>query len=207
MGGAVLAACSSSSSSTSTSSTSAHPTSTTGPTKGSSTTGASTSTSVAASSTTSPGPARCASAALTGSVVGSSGAAGTIEITVGLKSTAAGPCTLGGYPGLQLVGAGGAALPTTVVRKGNYSFTSMAPTTVSLGSGQSAYFNAGYSDVPVGNETTCPLASTLEVTPPNAYDHLSFPAQLAPCGGGTVVVSPVFLATASNSQTTAPPTG
>lgn len=96
-------------------------------------------------------------------------------------------------------------MPTNVIRKGSYSFTAMAPTTVTLTSGQSADFNLGYSDVPVGNETTCPTASSMEVTPPNATDHLIVTASLAPCGGGTVVVSPVFAAGGSNSQTTAPP--
>lgn len=124
-----------------------------------------------------------------------------------LKSTAARPCTLAGYPGLLLLNSAGAGLPTTVVRKGNYSFTSMAPTTVTLSSGQSAYFNVGYSDVPVGSQTTCPTAASVEVTPPNAYDHLVVAATLAPCGGGMLVVSPVFPATGSQSQTTAPPAG
>ena len=81
-----------------------------------------------------------------------------------------------------------------MVRKGNYSFTSMAPTTVIVAPGQSAYFNIGYSDVPVGIETVCPTSASLEVTPPNAYDHLVMAAALAPCGGGTMAVSPVFLA-------------
>jgi hypothetical protein len=94
-----------------------------------------------------------------------------------------------------------------VVRKGNYSFTVMAPTTVTLSPGGSAYFNIGYSDVPVGSETSCPTSASLEVTPPNSFDHLTFSAALAPCGGGTLVVSPVFLATGAASQTTAPPGG
>ncbi len=106
---------------------------------------------------------------------------------------------------MQLLNAGGANLPTTVVRKGNYSFTSMAPTIITLSNGQSAFFNIGYSDVPVGAETTCPSSTSLEITPPNALGHLVIAATLAPCGGGTLVVSPVFSATGSNSQTTAPP--
>jgi Protein of unknown function (DUF4232) len=153
------------------------------------------------------GPARCANANLSASISGSSAAAGTIEATVALKSTSATACVLGGYPGLQLVSAANANLPTTVVRKGNYSFTAMAPTTVTLTNGQSAYFNIGYSDVPVGTETSCPTSASLEVTPPNALDHLVIPASLAPCGGGTLVVSPVFSATGANTQTTAPPIG
>ena len=124
-----------------------------------------------------------------------------------LRSTSPAPCLLSGYPGLQLLDASGAALPTTVVRKGTYSFTAMAPAPVTLTTGQSAYFNMGYSDVPVGQETSCPTSTSLEVTPPNAYGHLTLAAALAPCGGGTIVVSPVFAPTAANTQTTAPAPG
>jgi Domain of unknown function (DUF4232) len=201
IGGGLLGACSSNSSSPTTSSVST----TTGR---SATTGAAPSTSTTTggpTTTAATGPVRCATAALTGSVVGGSGAAGTIETTMALRSTAAVPCTLGGYPGLQMLAASGAALPTIVVRKGSYSFTSMAPATVTLAPGQSVYFNIGYSDVPVGSETACPTSASVEVTPPNAFDHLVTPAALGPCAGGTLVVSPVFLATGANSQTTAPP--
>jgi hypothetical protein len=104
-----------------------------------------------------------------------------------------------------MLSASGANLPTQVVRTGSYSFTAIAPTTVILAPGQSAVFNIGYSDVPVGNETSCPTSASVEVTPPNATDHLVLTAALAPCGGGTLAVSPVFLATGADSQTTAPP--
>ena len=77
----------------------------------------------------------------------------------------------------------------------------MAPTTVTLAMGESVYFNIGYSDVPVGQETSCPTSASLEVTPPNAYDHLVLPVTLAPCGGGTLVVSPVFPSPGSTPDT------
>jgi Protein of unknown function (DUF4232) len=192
VGGVGLAACSSGPSSTST-----------GPTTTASTAPSKTTTSSGPSSTstssTSAGLSRCATAKLAGSVVGGSGAAGTIETTVGLRNTASTSCTLGGYPGLQLLGTGGATLPTTVVRKGNYPFTAMAPTTVTLAPGQSANFNIGYSDVPVGNQTSCPTSVSLQITPPNAYDHLVITASLGPCGNGTMTVSPVFPATGSST--------
>jgi hypothetical protein len=200
VGGSALSACSSNSSSTSST------------TKGPTTTGASPTT--RASTTTSPGapttstaagPAQCATSALTGSVVGSSGAAGTIESTVALKYTGSASCTLAGYPGMQMIAASGASLPTVVVRKGTYPFTAMAPATVALGPGQSAYFNVGYSDVPTGSETSCPTSASVQVTPPNAFDHLVMTAAFGACNGGTLVVSPVFLSTGANSQTTAPP--
>ncbi|MBF6556924.1 MAG: DUF4232 domain-containing protein [Acidimicrobiales bacterium] len=192
LGGVALGACSSGSSSPSTSGTPA----TTG--RSSTTTTSGSAPTSPSTSTTSGGPARCATTSLTGSLSGRSGAAGTIETTIALKSTSAAPCVLFGYPGLQMLNAGMANLPTFVVRKGNYTFTSMAPTTVTLTNGQTASFNIGYSDVPVGTETTCPTSAFLEVTPPNALDHLVIAAMLAPCGGGTLVVSPVYGATGSS---------
>jgi hypothetical protein len=200
-GGVLLGACSSD---TSSPATTGSPPSTAGSTTTSGSPSSSTSEG-SSTTTTGGGPSRCATTALTASVVGSSGAAGTIETTVALKSTGTAACILGGYPGLQMLAASGAALPTVVVRKGSYGFTAMAPTTVTLATGQSAYFNVGYSDVPVGSETSCPTSATVQVTPPNAFDHLVMTASLAPCGGGTLVVSPVFLSTGANSQTTAPP--
>jgi len=127
-------------------------------------------------------------------VGGSNGAAGTIETTIVLHNVSSATCVLGGYPGLLMLGTGGTPLPTTVVRKGKYSFTSQSPVTVTLVPGQTASFNIGYSDVPVGGETSCPSSVELEVTPPGAYDHLTIAATLAPCAHGTLVVSPVLAA-------------
>jgi hypothetical protein len=123
-----------------------------------------------------------------------------------LKSTSASPCVLSGYPGMQLLDSAGNSLPTNVVRKGNYSFTAVPPTTVNLTTGQTAYFNIGYSDVPTGNETTCPASTSVEITPPNDTTHLVVTVNFAPCGAGTLVVSPVFAA-GTNTQTTAPAIG
>jgi Protein of unknown function (DUF4232) len=206
-GGALLGACSSNSSSTTPGGSASSGGSSTATTRTSP--GSTTRTTTSPGSTTSvaTGPVRCATTALTAAVAGSTGAAGTIETTVALTSTSGAPCVLSGYPGLLLQTASGSALPTVVVRKGSYSFTAMAPTTVTLTHGGSAYFNIGYSDVPVGTETTCPQSASVQVTPPNAFDHLVMNAALAPCGGGTLVVSPVFLSVGSNSQTTAPPGG
>jgi hypothetical protein len=197
LGGLVLAACSSGSS-TSTTVTTTTPT--TAPAATSTTAGHTTTT-----TTTAAGTTLCTTTNLAASIYGSSGAAGTIETTVALKNTSASNCTLGGYPGLGMTGSNGASLTTTVVRKGSYNFTAMAPTTVIISSGQSVYFNMGYSDVPTGSATSCPAAANLVITPPNAYTSVTIPAQLAPCGNGTIVVSPVFTAASPGAQTTAPP--
>lgn len=194
LGGAVLAACSNGTTMSGTSTTGA----------AASTTTVAVSRSTAASSTTEPSLSQCPAKDLVGSIAGSSGAAGTIEVTLSLRSTASRACILVGYPGLALLAPGGAALPTTVIRKGAYSFTAMAPAAVRLTTGQSAEFNLGYSDVPVGTETSCPTATALEVTPPDNDDHLTIVASLAPCGRGTLVVSPVFAAAQSTTESTAP---
>jgi Domain of unknown function (DUF4232) len=199
--GAVLAACSSATTS-STARTTGRSTTTTRSTAAPTTTGPVS----GGASTTAAGPVRCSASQVSGSVVGSTGAAGTIEVTLALKNVGGSTCTLGGYPGLQLQASSGAALPTTVVRKGTYAFTSMPPTTVTVAPGQSVYVNIGYSDVPTGNGP-CPSSASLEVTPPNDTDHLVVSAAITACGAGTLTVSPVFLATGANTQTTAPPTG
>jgi hypothetical protein len=195
----VLSACSSGSSSSGT---------TTPTTSGASSTTRATPTSTThpATSTTSAGPPTCPTTGLAASISGSSGAAGTIETTVALKSTSPSPCVLSGYPGMQLLDAASNSLPTNVVRKGNYNFTAMAPTTVTLTTGQTAYFNLGYTDVPTGSETTCPTSASVEITPPNDTTHLVVTANFAPCAAGTMVVSPVFAA-GTNTQTTAPAIG
>ena len=136
--------------------------------------------------------ARCRSTVLSASIAGRSGGAGTLELVVDLTSKATVPCTLEGYPGLQMRDASGSALPTNVLRKGTYPFTSMNPTLVTLAPGGSARFNVGYSDVPVANESSCPASATMDVTAPNAYRSVSLSATIAPCNHGTVVVSPVF---------------
>lgn len=205
LGAVFLVGCSSGSSAPTTTAA----TNTTAPSTAPSTTAATTSASTNPGSTTSvpAGETSCPASALAGAIAGSSGAAGTIETTVGLRNASTTTCTLGGYPGLLLLNAAGSALPTTVVRKGAFAFTAMSPTTVTLSPGASVYFNIGYSDVPVGGETSCPTSAKLEITPPNAFDHLIIVATLAPCGGGSMTVSPVFSSTGANSQTTAPSAG
>ena len=115
-----------------------------------------------------------------------------------LKNITTGSCTLGGYPGLLLVGLTGADLPTNVVRKGTYSFTAMAPTTVTwypaIGLLQHRLLGC-----PGGRRDVLPDVGGARGHPPNRYDHLTITATLAPCGGGTMVVSPVFLSAGSDS--------
>jgi hypothetical protein len=146
----------------------------------------------ATTTTTGAGTAACASTQLSGALTGGNGAAGTIETTVVLRNTSASPCQLSGYPALQMVDGSGSAVPTMTVDGGHYGFTSQAPAPVTLAAGQAGSFNIGYSDVPTGTETSCPTSAALQITPPAAHDRVTVSASLAPCGGGTLVVSPIL---------------
>lgn len=145
---------------------------------------------------------RCPSSALSvqafflaaGSAAGSTGGA------FGLTNHGAAPCTLYGFPGLQLVSASGALLPTTVIR-GQYEVVSTVPdTVVTLAPGAQAYTYFMYSHVLGGGApSVCPPAETVDVTPPGAYHSLVVhftPASSAitPCKGH-VWVSAVTLST------------
>ena len=148
--------------------------------------------------------AHCQPVDLAGSLLGSQGAAGTIEITIALRNATATPCALEGYPGLALVDAAGNQLPSQVVPGGSLSFDDFPKAPVTIGPGQSAYFNVGYSDVPAGGETTCPTSASLWVTPPDDVTHLVLPAQLMVCDGGKLTTSPLFAQGSPQTQTTAP---
>ncbi len=137
---------------------------------------------------------------------GSEGAAGTIELTFTLANYSTSLCAMYGYPGMQLLDASGASLPTVVIRGGTLAFEDIAATNVSLAPGQTAYFNLGYNDVVTGT-TTCSMATQIEITPPNdmLYAVAQLVAQIDVCNGGTLHVSPVFSASDSAATGTISP--
>jgi hypothetical protein len=193
-GGAVLAGCSSPGGSASPSSSAP------------STTAASSSTTlvtaIPTTTTTIPG---CTGSNFALSTLGSEGAAGTIEVTFGFRNTSSATCPLFGYPGIQLLGPGGAAIATTTVRGGSLSFTNFAPTDVSVAPGATVFFNLGYSDVPTGGESSCPTATGLQAIAPNTTTGLRVSGQFDVCNNATVTVSPVFGKGSPETSTTAPP--
>lgn len=154
----------------------------------------------------STGVTSCAASSLTGAVTGTQGGAGVLEVTVALHNVGGSTCTLHGYAGLQLIGAGGVQLTTSVHQGGPLSFESVAPSTVSLAAGQDAYFNIGFSDVPTGAATSCSTATSMQVVPPGDSGHVTVSVQIQPCGGA-LSESALFGAGSPAMQTTAPATG
>jgi Protein of unknown function (DUF4232) len=168
-----------------TSSSSSSPTTT-------STTGAST------TSTSSATLATCMPSQLKITPQTGSGAAGTIQQTILLQNTSTTACTLAGYPGMLMLTSNGSSLPTNVVRGGatfgvNNVPANAAPSTQRLNPQDVAAFVMSYSDVPSGTETSCPMSSQVEITPPNDTGFAVVNLQIAPCSAGTIHVSPVYI--------------
>jgi Protein of unknown function (DUF4232) len=121
-------------------------------------------------------------------------AAGNIYQSVSLTNTSGETCWLYGFPGLLMLDAGGHTLPTHVVRVDGPVFPGISPTPVRvvLAPGAAAPFYLHYGDVRSGDETTCPEARTLLVTPPDETHQLRIDDPMAPCQHGTIDVSPVL---------------
>ena len=138
---------------------------------------------------------RCQPAQLTATVTDLGVAAGNVGSEVVLRNTSTESCSLEGYPGLQLLSTGGAALPTTVTRDPSQLYGTVSPHLVGLAPGQSASFDIGYGDNPTGNppspyQQACPAATQLSIIPPGDTTALRATTPIAPCQGW-LTTSPV----------------
>jgi hypothetical protein len=115
--------------------------------------------------------------------------AGNLVGTFHFTNTSPVACTFFGYPGAQLRDAAGDPLPTHVVWGGGYFTSDPPPAQVTVTPGAPATFRVHWFQVPVGNETSCPEASALAVTPPDEYVALAVQVQIRACGQGTLNVS------------------
>jgi Protein of unknown function (DUF4232) len=123
------------------------------------------------------------------------GAMGSIAGMFIFKNTSSAPCTLQGYPGMQLLDATSSPITTHVIRGTSVVVPSIPVTLVTLAPGARASSLWGYSDMPTGAET-CPASTSVQVTPPNDFSHATLHYSMSPCGG-RVTVSPVRLGTAA----------
>jgi hypothetical protein len=118
------------------------------------------------------GPARCHTGQLSGRVRMMGAAAGNRYAALILTNTSGESCRTFGFVGLQLAGATGNKLPTTVVRETNPS-----PHGITLQPGQSAWTRLHWGAVPGQGESTTgpcePEPSRLLVIPPDERTQLS----------------------------------
>ena len=186
--GLCLAACSSSPSVSTTTTT--HRTT--------STTAATTTSTTAATTTSSTAAPAAACTHISASAGGAQGAAGTITGLVTVTNTGSTSCTVNGYPTMALYSGSGAPITVTMVNGLTVSISAQAnaaPTTVSIAPSSTAQFAYQFSDVPVGAETSCPTSEQASVTMPGSTTASgSFALAIAPCGNGTIHVSPLYKA-------------
>jgi hypothetical protein len=184
------AACSNSNTPATTTTTTSHHQSVT-------TSSSTTSTSAPPSTTTTSGSATTtACTKVTASPGQSQGAAGTITGTITVTNAGPTACTANGYPVIALMSGSGAPITVTMVNGLSVDVSPQAsagPSAVSIAPSSTAQFAYQFSDVPVGNETGCPESEAASVTMPGASTASpSFSLQIAPCGNGTIRVSPVY---------------
>lgn len=99
------------------------------------------------------------------------------------------PCTLQGFPGLELLDRDFHSLPTHLEHDNGYLIGDVPTRQVHLDEHHDAYFALEYHDNPVGSEA-CPGAHYLMIIPPSDRLPLVTYSRITACGG-VVDVSPV----------------
>jgi hypothetical protein len=134
---------------------------------------------------------RCHTAGLSLSLENVDAGAGNLVGTFRFTNNLDVQCTFFGYPGAQLLDAAADPVPTTPVRGSGPSITRAPPSTVNVAPHAGAQFRIHWEQVPVGNEPTCSMASSLAITPPDEYVALRVQVQIRACGGGHLDIGPV----------------
>jgi hypothetical protein len=130
----------------------------------------------------------CGGGHLSGKVRQTSGAAGTIAVSIAIRNTSPASCTLRGFPLLKLRSDAG-PLPTRV-RHGGVALLERPVSTVTLAPGGRASLLLTYSNVPAGAEPSCRRATRLVIILGGGKGRFSLPFAGAPCNRGTLHESP-----------------
>lgn len=133
----------------------------------------------------------CTTAALEPSLHSLESAAGNRYTALVLANTSGTACRTQGWPGLQLTGTNGEALPTDAVRD-----RSRSPRQLTLAPGESAWSRLHWSIV-AGEEDPadgrCPSPAAVRITPPDQHtpDSAKWNDLGSICGGGKIDVLPL----------------
>lgn len=141
-----------------------------------------------------PAVQRCQVSQLSLAVTDETASSGQLARVFILTNAGRSTCTLYGYPGLLMLDGAGKPVPTTVVREQPPS----PEQRVTLAPDGTASFLAWWWNQN-RYTTPCPLSQQVEVTPPNAYSHLTIPLSIQPCPDGTINVDPVFPGTTGSA--------
>jgi hypothetical protein len=134
---------------------------------------------------------RCHTRDLAGRLERGSPGAGQRYATLLLRNRSSHRCRVFGYIGAQLLGSGGRALPTRIVRD-----HSLTPRTVVLRPGRSAQALLHWGAIPSGAEPQSgpcePTPQRIEITPPDETTQLIVPWRFGPvCQRGRIDVRPL----------------
>ena len=142
------------------------------------------------------GTAAAACSHITATAGQGQGAAGTITGVITVTNTGPSACTANGYPTMALYSGSGAPLTVAMVNGLTVNLSPPAdagPSAVTIAPSSTAQFAYQFSDVPVGEETSCPSSESVSVTMPGATSGSpAFALAIAPCNNGTIRVSPVY---------------
>ena len=142
---------------------------------------ASTTTSTTSTAPSGPLASPCSGSVLKGAQVSFGAATGGAATTVvALTNTSKSPCSLDGYPRLQLISEKGADLPTTVEHGGTGIPTSLGALGVNLAArgGQASFMLS-----PSSSQPTCPQATKMTVSVPGSSKSFTMTAEINACGG------------------------
>lgn len=140
---------------------------------------------------TGPGaPSRCGTDMLSTRFTVQGAAAGHRYAALILTDSSSLTCRVFGYPGMRLLGASGAELPTNVLRLGHTQ-----PELITLHPGQSAWTMLRWSVIPGPGEpqgSQCePTPQSAWVTPPDERTHLTVPWTMGfVCEHGSIELNP-----------------
>ena len=144
----------------------------------------------AATTSAAGSPPACHAGQLRGRLSSSSGAAGTIVVSVTLTNKGA-ACTMKGYTGLLLMAGARRPLPTRVVH-GGLAILSQKPKLVLVAHRGVASVLVGYSDVPHGSEHGCPTGTEILFRVPGDATWIPVLARTNACAHGTLEESPIL---------------
>ncbi len=133
--------------------------------------------------------APCRTDDLTAQIEGHGAGAGQRYTALGLTNAAAAPCTIQGYPGLQLLDSNGAALPTDI----SHEATGTPPLVV-LAPGHAAWTQLHWTVIPADDEAAshcAPDPTAARITPPGQTSSLTVAFGFgAVCQHGSLGVRP-----------------
>jgi hypothetical protein len=140
--------------------------------------------------TTPSGGHACVASGLALSFLGQQGATGHGELGFALRNSGSGSCSTVGYPGVQFLGDGGAALPTTPTHTTSDFFGHTAVHSLTVAPGQTVSFRLGVTHGE-SSDAGCTTASALRVIAPNDTATLTTPIPDGAAECATVTVSPL----------------